>query len=101
MRFFLVALGPGGVALLAAAQTDDGSRSGREAHRGHYGAASDPYRTGTEITESEYDGVGKQNQRIMVAVYGLIAAGGGTFTLVIAELDAASRLPMPPAGEPT
>ncbi|CAL9661192.1 hypothetical protein SUDANB105_07019 [Streptomyces sp. enrichment culture] len=97
----LVALGLGGAALLAAAQADEGSLSGGEAHRGHYYAVdtSDPYRTRIEITRSEYDDLRKQNQRTMVAVFGLIAAGGGTLTLVIAELDAASRLPTPPASE--
>jgi hypothetical protein len=51
------------------------------------------------ITRREYDDLREQNQRTMVSVYGLIAAGGGTFTLVIAELDAAARLPTPPASE--
>ncbi|WP_218779506.1 hypothetical protein, partial [Streptomyces sp. NRRL B-24572] len=41
----------------------------------------------TEVTRSEYEALSKQGQRIMFAIYVLLAGGGGAVTLVFGKLD--------------
>ncbi|MFB7368858.1 hypothetical protein ACFC0D_03295 [Streptomyces sp. NPDC056222] len=94
VHVFLVGVGLAGAALLSGAtSTSVDHLSGGEASYGRYTAVdtTDPHRRRIAVTKSEYDRLQEQEQRTMFAIYGLIAAGGGAFTLMVAELDASTR----------
>ncbi|MFF2779579.1 hypothetical protein ACFVU3_32355 [Streptomyces sp. NPDC058052] len=92
VHVFLIGAGVAAAALLAS--TGSGDRlSGAEAAQGRYTAVdtTDPRRERVTISRTAYDRLHKEDQRSMFTVFGLLAVGGGAFTLTVAELDASGR----------
>ncbi|GGS97891.1 hypothetical protein GCM10010222_44490 [Streptomyces tanashiensis] len=92
----LVALGLAGGLLLSGMFSDDSGLQATDASQGHYYAVdtTDPQRRNIAVSRSQYEELGKQGQRTMFAIYGLIAVGGGALTLVFGKLDDwAPRIP--------
>ncbi|MFJ5830582.1 hypothetical protein [Streptomyces sp. NPDC093089] len=75
--------------LLSGLFSDDSGLQATDASRGRYFAVdtTDPLRPDIEVTRSQYEELSKQGQRTMLAICGLIAAGGGAVTLVFGKLD--------------
>ncbi|MFF5933651.1 hypothetical protein [Streptomyces sp. NPDC012508] len=89
VHVLLVGLGLAGAVLLSGAFSDDSGLQATDAVRGRYYAVdtTDPQRQRIEVTGSQYEALSKQGQKTMLAIYGLIAAGGGGLTLVFAKLE--------------
>ncbi|MFJ9795426.1 hypothetical protein [Streptomyces sp. NPDC101145] len=95
VHVLLVGVGLAGAALVTGVMSDVGSLSGGEATHGRYTAVdtSDPHRRRVDITKNEFDRLRQQELRTLIAIYGIIATGGGAYTLVLAELDASVGRP--------
>ncbi|MEV5970218.1 hypothetical protein [Streptomyces sp. NPDC051921] len=85
----LAALALAGGLLVSGLFSDDSGLQATDTSRGRYFAVdtTDPLRPNIEVTRSQYEELSKQGQRTMLAIYGLIAAGGGALTLVFGKLD--------------
>lgn len=92
----LVCLFAAGIALVSG--TGEGPFQARDVTQGRYYAVdtADPHRRHVEVTKSEYNNLLKHDQRDMLAITGLLAAGACTLTLINGELRLTTGRRVPP-----